>query len=161
GINGQVARVSAATTTSVTLEGVNTTSVQQYPVGSGIGTVRKVNSYTQLSQIVTSAASGGEQQFVTFQFLEANSESQIPTKKTALAMSLSVADDVTLPGYIIAKAANDDKQPRAVKFSLPGGGIISHNAYITVTDLPSLTQNEIMANTVTMSLVAQPIRYAV
>lgn len=158
-LNGRVVRAAAVSGTSVTLEGIDTTSVARYPVGGGVGSIRKVTGYTQLAQILTSASSGGEQQFLTYQFLEADNQTQIPTNKSAAALTFGVADDITQPGYILAKTANDDRVPRAVKITLKGGGIISHNAYISVSDTPSLNANELMQIDVTMSLVAVPVRY--
>ena len=159
-LNGRVVRVLSATATTVTLEGIDTSSTLKYPAGGGIGSLRKITGFTQLTQILTSAGAGGEQQFVQYQFLESDNESQLPSNKTALSMTFEIADDVTQPGYLIAKAANDDRLLRALKVTLKNGGVICHNAYVTVNDMPTLTQNEIMALTVTASMVCVPVRYA-
>ena len=73
-------------------------------------------------------------------------------------MSFTIADDPTLAGQILAKAANDDRQPRAVRVTLPNGGVIYYNAYISMGE-PTLTVNELMSIEITLSLLAESIRY--
>ncbi|MGH8430340.1 MAG: phage tail tube protein [Solimonas sp.] len=49
--------------------------------------------------------------------------------------------------------------PRAVKVTLPDGSVILYNAYISLNKTPSLTVNELMACQVTLSLLAETVRY--
>lgn len=159
-LNNKVVRVDAPTTGTFALEGIDTTSTQRYPAGSGTGSVREVTGFTQLAQIVGSTSEGGEQQFTTYQFLEADSEVRIPTNKSAAGITFTVADDPTLAGYIVAQAANDDRLPRAIRVTLPNGSVLLYNAYVSLSPTPSLTVNEIMTVEVTLSLLAEPVRYA-
>jgi hypothetical protein len=159
-LTDKVVRVSASTTDAFSLEGVDTTLTSIYPTGGGAGTARKISGWTQLSQILSSSSSGGEQQFLEYQFLEGDAQKRIPTFKSAAGLTFSVADDPTQPGYQLASAANDDRLPRAVKITLPSGATIVYNAYISLNKTPSLTVNEIMACEVTLSLLAEPVRYA-
>jgi len=158
-LTNKVVRVSGVTANTFNLENIDSSLVSIYPAGGGLGTVRKVTGYTQLSQILSSASNGGEQQFLEYQFLESDAQKRIPTFKSASGLTFSVADDATQPGYILASVANDDRLPRAVKASLPSGSVISYNAYISINKTPSLTVNEIMAVEATMSLLAEPVRY--
>lgn len=158
-LTGKIVRLAAATTTSATLEGIDSTLTSLYPAGGGAGSVRKITGWTQLSQILSSSSSGGEQQFTEYQFLEADSQKRIPTVKNAAGLTFSIADDPTLAGYILASAANDDRLPRAVKITLPSGSVILYNAYISLNKTPSMSVNEIMACEVTLSLLAEVQRY--
>ena len=125
----------------------------------GAGSIREITGWTQLSQILSSSSSGGEQQFLEYQLLESDAQKRIPTFKSAAGLSFSIADDPTLAGYILASAANDDRLPRAVKITLPSGSVILYNAYVSLNKTPSLTVNEVMACEVTLSLLAEPVRY--
>lgn len=158
-LTDKVVRVSGVTANTFNLEGIDTTLTSIYPIGGGAGAVRKVTGYTQLSQILSSASDGGEQQFITYQFLESDAEKKIPTFKSASGLTFSVADDATQAGYILAAVANDDRLKRAVKATLPSGSVISYNAFISLNKTPSMTVNEIMAVEVTMSLLAEAVRY--
>lgn len=144
----------------IPLAGIDTTPTSIYPALGGVGSVREILTWTQLSQILTSSSSGGEQQFLEYQLLEADAKKRIPTAKNAAGLAFSIADDPTLAGYILASAANDDRLPRAVKITLPSGAVLLYNAYISLNKTPSLTVNEIMAVEVTLSLLAEPVRYA-
>lgn len=159
-LTNKVVRAGTVATNSVPLEGIDTTLTTIYPSGGGVGTVRAITGWTQLSQILSSSSSGGEQQFVDYQFLEADAQKRIPTSKSPSGLTFSIADDPTLPGYILASAANDDRLPRAVRITLPSGSILLYNAYISLNKTPTLTVNEIMACELTLSLLAEPVRYA-
>ncbi|MBE0615142.1 MAG: phage tail protein [Burkholderiales bacterium] len=143
----------------IPLVGIDTTLTSIYPAASGAGTIREILTWTQLSQILSSSSSGGEQQFLDYQLLEADAKKRIPTFKNAAGLAFSIADDPTLAGYILAAEANDDRLPRAVKITLPSGAVLLYNAYISLNKTPSLTVNEIMAVEVTLSLLAEPVRY--
>ena len=141
------------------LEGIDTTNTTIYPAGSGVGSVRKVSDWTQISQILSSTSSGGDQQFYEFQLLEADQQKRIPTVKNAAGWALSVADDPTLAGYQWASVANDDREPRALKITLSNGSIITYSAYVSLNKIPSLTVNQAMACELTLSFLNEPVRY--
>lgn len=156
----RIFRVDAPATNSFSVEGLNSTDTAKYPAGQGTGSVREVTGWTQLQQILSSASEGGEQQFTTYQFLEADAERRIPTNKSAAGITFEVADDPTLAGYALAQTANDDREPRAVRLNLPDGSKILYNAYISLSPIPSLDVNEVMRVQVTLSLLGEPVRYA-
>lgn len=158
-LTNKIIRAAGVVTGTFELEGISTVPSSFAP-GGGAGTSRKVTGWTQLAQITNSSSSGGEQQFLEYQFLEADSSVRIPTFKSAAGVDFDVADDPTLPGYILAKAANDDRIPRAVRIQLASGAVLYYNAYIGLSTSPTLTVNQLMTNKVTLSLTADPTRYA-
>lgn len=156
----KVVRVDNATADAFSLEGIDTSLESIYPAGGGAGSAREVTGFTQLAQITNSTSSGGEQQFLDYQFLEADAAKRIPTFKNPAQVTFTVADDPSLPGYQLAKAANDDRLPRAVRITLANGSILLYNCYISLSTIPSLTVNELMTVEVTLSLLSEPVRYA-
>ncbi len=159
-LTNRVVKAGTVATNSVPLLGIDSLLTSIYPAAGGAGSIIEVTAWTQLAQILSSTSSGGEQQFLEYQFLEGDSQQRIPTFKSASGLSFSVADDPSLAGYIAASTANDDRLPRAVRITLPSGAAILYYAYISLNKTPSLTVNEIMAVEVTMSLLSQPVRYA-
>lgn len=159
-LTNKVVRVANVTANTFELEGIDTSSTSIYPAAGGTGSVRKITGWTNLSQILSSSSSGGEQQFLDYQFLESDAQKRIPTFKNAAGITFSVADDATQPGYILASTANDDRLQRAVRITLPGNSKILYNAYISLNKTPSMTVNELMACEVTLSLLAEVVRYA-
>lgn len=159
-LTDKIVRASVIATNDVSLEGINAVSTTVYPAGTGIGSVREISGWTQLTQILSSASNGGEQQFLDYQFLEADAKVRIPTYKNPSGISFTIADDPSLAGYALLSTANDDRLKRAVKVLLAGGSLIYYNAYISLNKIPSLTVNELMAVEVTLSLLNEPVRYA-
>lgn len=155
----RIFRVDNKTTDTIEAEGLNTTDTDKYPAGSGVGSVRSITTFTQLSQITNSSSEGGEQQFLTYQFLDSDAQKRIPTTKTPAGISFTIADDPTLPGYLVAKAANDDREARAILVTLSNGAKLLYNAFVSLSVIPSLTVNELMTVQVTLSLLGDPVRY--
>lgn len=159
-LDGRVVRVDDSTTGTFEMEGVDTTSTTRYPAGGGTGTAKDVTGWTQITGILGSTSTGGDQNYWTGAPLEGDREIRIPTTKSAAGIDFSVADDPSAPWYDIVKEANDDREPRAVLVTLSNGGKILYNAYISMGVIPSLTRDEAMTVAVTLSLVADPTRYA-
>lgn len=159
-LTDKIVRAGTVATNQVPLEGIDTTLTSIYPADGGVGTVREISGWTQLSQVLNSSSNGGDQQFLEYQFLEADAKKRMPTFKNPMGMTFSIADDPTLAGYILAGVANDDRLPRAVRITLASGSILFYNCYISLNRTPSLTVNELMACEVTLSMLAEPVRYA-
>jgi len=158
-LNDRVIKAGTVATNDVDMAGLDSQSTTLYPAGSGIGSIREILTWTSLTQVLTAESSGGEQRFLQYQLLEADSEIQIPTVKGASQIVITVADDETLAGYILALVANDDGLPRAVRITLPNGSVIYYNAYISASRIPSLSVNNVMSQEITMSLLGTPFRY--
>lgn len=158
--NGNVYRASAVATNDISIEGLNTTSTARFPAGSGTGTVREVTAWTQITQILETATSGGEQQFVTYSFLEDDAEHQIPTVKSPVVFNFTIGDDASLAHYSPLDTADADRLQRVVRVVLPSGSVIYWSAYVTLQKTPTLTKNEVMGLRVTMSLINGVTRYA-
>ncbi|MGE9760916.1 phage tail protein [Pseudomonas sp. PDM20] len=159
GVSGRVARVTDADTATLTLGNVNTVDTSRFVPGSSAGSVRSVTTWMPIQQVVTPTASGGEQQFATYQFLEDDDQRQIPTFRNAQTLSIEVADDPSLAQWAVIEAADLDRKPRAIRLSLRNGSEIYYNGYVTVSDTPKLSVNEIMTRTVTIALLGRATRY--
>lgn len=160
-LDGRIARAGAVATDTVTLEGIDTVNPKRYPSGTGMGKVRRITDWAKISQVMESASQGGEQQFYSYSFLEdTGDERQIPTTRSARSINLTIADDDALPHYKVLKAANDDRQPRAIQFQLPNGSVIYFRAYVSFSEMPTTTKNEAMTLQVALSLTGAPTRYA-
>ena len=158
-LNNRVVRVSGATANTFNLEGIDTTLTTLYPTGSGGGTAQKISAFTQISQILDFSTSGGDQNFATFSFLEQNFETQIPTITSAQTITIGIADDPSLTGYIALKTANDTRAIRALRLTLPDNSLIFYQGYVSFNESPTLTKGSVMSVKATLSLQSRPIRY--
>ncbi|QKZ05825.1 phage tail protein [Pseudomonas eucalypticola] len=158
-LNGRPARVIAAADDTFSLENINTINASSFPAGSGAGTFQVATDWTQIAQITEPAANGGEQQFLTYGFLEDEDDRQLPTTKSASSMTLPVADDPSKDFVAIVEEADEDKEPRLIRANLPGGSKIYYYAYVSITATPTLSRNNIMTRTITLSFASRPTRY--
>lgn len=158
-INERLFRVTAVDADDLTLGTVDTSNPEFFEPGAGIGSLRKIESWTQVTQILGLEAQGGEQQFTNFEFLEENFERQLPTKTSAQSLTIRIADDDTLPGYQILEKATQERKARGARIRLPSGAYIFYNGYYSLNTTPSLTKGEVMAVTCTYSLAGRPVRY--
>lgn len=159
-LNNRAARVSGSDAGTFALENIDTAKVQSYPAGSGVGSVREVTGFLEISQITDVSTSGGDQQFLTFGFLADDDDRQIPTTKNPISMAFTVADDPSLPYVAVVEAADEDKVIRVLRLNLPGGSTIIYNGYVTITATPALSRNNLMTRVITLSLAGRPTRYA-
>ncbi|MBA1301360.1 phage tail protein [Pseudomonas carnis] len=159
-LNDRAARVANSLTGTFALENVNTTNLQPYPAGSGLGSVREATGFVEISQITDTNTSGGDQQFTTFGFLADDDDRQLPTTKNPISMSFTVADDPDLPYVAVVEAADEDKQARVLRLNLPGGSSILYNAYVSITSTPTLARNNVMSRVITLSLAGRSTRYS-
>jgi len=158
-LNNKVVRVKAATATAITLEAIDTTSTTTYPVGSGVGSLKKVLTWVQIPQITDVAFSGGDQNYQDVVFLEDSQGRQIPTDKAAASMVLTVADDPTLAYVPIVIAADSAKTVQAARLNLPGTDKIYYGAYTSFSLQPDVSRSNILTRTVSLALQAAPVRY--
>ena len=163
-INGNVYRVKSAAGAgpyTVVIEGLNTTDTDMFVAGGGVGTVREISTWTEITQVEAPSTSGGEQQFVTYQPISANRERRLPSYRSAQGIQLSFFDDPTLAWYADVLAASIDNQnPYAVKFDLKSGAKIVAAGYWSLQKMPSMAANTPMKANIDVALVNDAVRYA-
>lgn len=159
-LNQKIVRLSAAAAESMTYEGIDSTNVLQFPVGGGVGSVRDITTFTQVSQVLTLTSSGGDMQFATYTFLESDADNQLPSTSSAQSLTIEIADDSSLPGYQALKAAASTRELTALKMQLRNGDIILYNGYVSFNETPTITKGSVMSVKATFSLAAQPVRYS-
>lgn len=157
--NNRVFRIKAASGTAVTLEGFDTSSTTIYPAGSGLGTLKKILTWTQIAQIIGATSSGGDPQYLTYSFLEQNFDTQIPTTTSAQTLSLEIADDPSLAGYQAVRTAALARTNFALRGTLPGGGFLLYNGIWAFDETPSMSKGNLMAVKAGVALQGRPVRY--
>ncbi|WP_236233692.1 phage tail protein [Pseudomonas tohonis] len=159
GVNGRLFRVDGSTTNSFELEGVDTTDTSLFAAGGGAGSCREITAFVGVTQVTDVSSNGGEQQFFTFGFLEEFDDRQIPTTRSPYSLTIPVADDPAQPFIPVAEAADKRRNPVGVRLNIPGGAKILYNGYLTISETPTLTRNNLMIRTMTFSLAGRPTRY--
>jgi hypothetical protein len=150
------------TANSFKIEGVDTTSVIEYPAGEGAGAFQVVSTWTPIDQVASVASSGGDQQYYTWQYVEDTSgrQQQKPTVKNPLTMTLTLDYDPTKPWYAALIAADRARVPVVLRAILPSGDTMYYLAFPSFNEVPTQTVNQNMQNVATFSLINAPARFA-
>ncbi len=160
-LNNRAFVVGTVTTDTFELVGsqVDTTDTTFFPVGASGGTAKSVETWTVINQITGVEFAGGEQAMLDIQFLESATQIQIPTTKSAITMTLTVADDPNQAFLPIVQGYDQDLSINTMRLNLVNGSSILYPSIITFSPTPSVTINELLVNTMTMAVQGQPTRY--
>jgi hypothetical protein len=150
--------VTSATATDFVFKGIDTSETNLFPIDAGYGYAIKISNPETITQIMGFSTNGGDQQFVTYSYLEQNYESQIPTVFNAQSLTLEIADDTSQFGYQALKTAADARGIRALKLTMPDGSAIYYNGFISLQESPTVTKGQVMKVKATVSLLARPTR---
>lgn len=88
---------------TITVGVLDTSDVNFFPAGNGVGSIRKITAWTVIPQITEVAQSGGDQQYIQVQFLEDDRQRNIATCKAAKTQTFTLAHDSSLPCYQVLK----------------------------------------------------------
>lgn len=160
-LNNRVARATAATANSFTLDGFDTTETTKYPAGAGVGSFQVASGWIPLSQVTSIAKSGGDQQFAQWQYAEdpTGQQQQRPTFKNAKVITLKLDYDPALAWYDALDKADEAKEAIVLRAALPNGSTLYYLVYPSFDADPSMDLNQNMANTATFSLNSKLTRY--
>lgn len=93
---------------SLVLEQADTSNTSLFPAGAGIGSIRKVNTWVQLTNTLNPNSSGGEAKKVTYKFTESDVEYNINDGFSAVDRTFDIdADAITTPGYLALRQLTD------------------------------------------------------
>jgi len=159
GIDGRVVRVSAVSTNDVTLEGVDTTDLLKYPAGTGTGSAREITAWQNIPQILDPKSSGGTQQFLTYQFLNQDRQTKVPTFQDAVDITLLTHDDPSLPHHAIIMAAQAVGSLRGFRIVMRDGKKYFGNGYWSIQQVPEFNINDMVKRTITLAVVGDISSY--
>ncbi|WP_145568442.1 phage tail tube protein [Yersinia mollaretii] len=159
-LNDLAAKVTASTSTTLTLGSIDTSNTDRFAVGGGVGTVKKVASWIEIPQITEVANSGGDQQMIQIQFLSDTRQRNLNTFKAAQSQTLTLAHDSTQPVYPVLRAADETEQTLATYMYVPKA---KENRYSTVkvsfNDIPTTAINAIETVAVVFNLQSQAMTF--
>ena len=160
-LDKRLVRAGAGTSaTSIVLEGIDTTDTTKYPAGAGVGSVRKVSTWAQITQVRSISASGGQQQYADVTSIVDVVTRQIPTVRGAVEMTVDVFDDPSLAWYADVMKADDARSPYGMILAFPNGSKTVANAHWSLMRVPTMAQNEALMTQISLSYAAEPVRYA-
>lgn len=145
-------RITAISGTSVTVEGIDTTSTTKFPAGL-TGEVVKITSWFEVPCVQDVSTDGGEQQFVNFQCLSDDCEQKIPTYKSAVTNTFTFAHEYTNPVYPVLRNYDESGQVVAIRLFVPRASEMRlQSGTIAFNDTPTIGVNEIETVSIAVSI---------
>lgn len=159
-LNRRAVKVKSVTTDAFVMDGINTTSLEFYPSGSGGGTVRKVSTFQQINKILNPTNSGGEPKNITVKFLESDVEQNINDGFTAITESFDVdADEFGQASYAALVALTEVQTDTVLKKTLKSGTIILTPCRVAINENVKMSDGSIMTNAVSINGNGRITRY--
>ncbi|MCF0178635.1 MAG: phage tail protein [Bacteroidales bacterium] len=136
-------RVVSKTATTITVEGIDTTNILQFPAGA-TASIYRVLSWFEMPCIQDVSTDGGEQQFVTYQCLSDDREQQIPTYKSAVNTTYTFAHEYSNPIYPVLREYDESSQALAIRAFVPKASEIRlWTGTVAFNETPNVSVNEI------------------
>lgn len=155
-----VYRADQLTTGTLSPLGLDTTDTDWYPAGSGTGTIRKVNGWTEVPQVLTIATSGGDPRFTTISPLARRNDINVPTGFNPASMTLTLGHDPANANFQAMQAIGRRLDPVAMKIVLGGGGTMYGYGYLSVSEIPSMNKGQVNQVNAALTMLGRPMAYA-
>lgn len=160
-LNRRAVRVKSVLTDSFVAEGIDTTNAEFFPAGSGGGTAREVNTFTQIPKYLNPSQSGGDPKNVTVRFMDEDVETNLNDGFTAVAESFAIdADQFGTTAYNALKTLSEVQTDTVLKKTLKSGAMIFTPCTIALNENPTLADGQIMTNVVSVNGNGRITRYA-
>lgn len=143
-IHKRAFRIKTVTTDTFVLEGCDTSSTTYFPVGTGVGTVSKVSTFTQITTVMNPSSSGGEPKTVEYRFIESEISYSINDGFSATSYSLELdADSIGTAGYTALKTLTDVQTDTVLKIVTRSGSIVLIPCTVALNEAISFTDGQI------------------
>jgi len=160
-LNKRVARIKAAAGSSLTLEGMDTTNTTFYPTGTGIGSVRKITAFTQITQVTSASSTGGEPKTVPYKYIESDVEFSINDGFGATSYTLELdADSIGTAGYTALKNLTEVQTDSCLRMVSRNGAPIYQPGTVALNESVSLADGQINKVKVSVNGNNRLTRYA-
>ncbi len=154
-------RIKTVTTDTFVLEGADTSSTTFFPAGTGIGSVRKITAFTQITSVMSPASSGGEPKTVTYKFIESDVEYSINDGFTATSYTMQLdADSIGSAGYTALKTLTDVQTDTCLKMVMRSGSLVFIPCTVALNESVNLQDGQINRNTASFNGNNRLTRYA-
>jgi hypothetical protein len=159
-LNKRVFRIKSVATNTMVLEGADTTSTTFFSAGTGIGSVRKITTFTQITQVTSAQFSGGEPSDVEYKYVESDVKYKINDGFAASSGSLTLdADSIGTAGYTALKALTDVQTDTCLKMTTRSGSLVLLPCTAALNESISLQDGQINTVAATFSGNNRNTRY--
>ena len=145
---------------TVALKGVNATNTNFYSPGSGVGTLQKVSSWTEIPEVVTITSDGNQQEFIDLRLISSRYAQKIPTGFTPGTINMTLVFDAGSAAYQAMLDATMSRTLVAFKMVLSDSAAIYAYGYISASKAPQVQAGQVIQVPVTFAIQGQFSTYA-
>lgn len=143
-LNRRAFRIKSVATDTFALEGADTTNTTFFPAGTGLGSVRKVTAFTQVTTVINPQSSGGEPKTVSYKYVESDVDYSINDGFTATSYQLMLdADSIGSAGYAALRTLTDVQSDTMLKILLRSGSVIYQPCTVALNEAVKLQEGQI------------------
>ena len=151
-LNRRAVRVKSVTTNDFVAQDIDTSNTELFPPGSGIGSVRKATTFTQISKYLNQSSSGGEPKPVTVQFQDEDTETTLNNGFTAITESFDIdADQFGSAAYVALRSLTQVQTDTLLKKTLKNGSVIYTPCTVALNENVKMANGSIYTNSVVIS----------
>lgn len=158
-LQDMVVKVTVIDANSFSLDGIDTTDTNFYPVGSGAGTAEKISTWVAMPQVMTISASGGDPRFTDVQLLARRNAIRIPTGFNATTITLGLAHDPSNATWVAMLGHSRALRKTAFKQVLAGPSYTYGYGYMACSEVARMQTNSVNQVDVVMALLGRSISY--
>ena len=145
---------------TLNVHGLNSTNTTFMASGSGTGSMYKVSSWVTIPQILSISSSGGDARFTEIAPLAKRNTVKIPTGFNATSITLTLGHDPDDANYVSMLAIARAGTKVALKVAVGGGAVVYGYGYLMVSEMPSMSQNQVNTVQASFSLLGRAVSYA-
>lgn len=154
-------RIKTVTTDTFVLEGADTSSTTYFPAGTGIGTVTKVSTFTQITTVMSPSSSGGEPKTVEYKFIESDISYTINDGFSATSYSMELdADSIGTAGYTAMVNLTNVQTDTVLKIVTRSGSIILVPCTVALNEAITFSDGKINSVKAQFNGNGRAVRYA-
>lgn len=160
-LNRRNFRIKSVAANTFVLEGADTTNTTFFPTGSGIGSVRKVNTFTQVQQVLGIQTSGGDPRSVPYKYLESDVEFAINDGFASSQMTLEIdADSINTAGYAALRTLTDVQTDTCLRINSRNGAVAYVPCTVALNEALQLQDGQINRVVCAINSNGRLVRYA-
>lgn len=160
-LNQRAFRIKSVATDTFVLEGCDTSSTTYFPAGTGVGTVQKLSTFTQITTVMNPNSSGGDPKTVNYKFVESDIEYSINDGFSATSYTLDLdADAIGTAGYTALKTLTDVQTDTVLKLVTRSGSILLVPCTVALNEAVSLQDGQINKVKAVFNGKNRAVRYA-
>jgi len=160
-LNRRNFRIKSVATDTFVLEGADTSSTTFYPAGTGVGSVRKISTFTQITSVMNPQSTGGDPKNVVYKFIESDVEYSINDGFTATSYTLELdADAIGSAGYTALKTLTDVQTDTSLKVVTRSGSLIFQPCTVALNEAIRMQDGQINRVNVSFNGNNRLTRYA-